>query len=196
MDNEFSSSVSPEASSSPSTPSVVEPVADPITEPIAFAPGSEAEKEPATEAAPLEAKPTVEAPSEESAPAKSAFAPPPCDATACCAPAEPISPPPPKPAEQAEEDLRIKAKESRRSAVVSVGEWMWSLLLSMLPGIGLIPMILFAFFSKKDNKRTLFKALLIWTVIVLVIALICFGVLAALVGLNLLTWKDLLEIFD
>jgi len=94
------------------------------------------------------------------------------------------------PYQQAPQPQADKSKD-----VVSFGEWFWTFLLMLLPVVNLVCMFVFAFGSKKENKRNCFKALLVFALICFVLALSFFFsvVIPAIYSGEL--WRLLAEIF-
>ncbi len=66
---------------------------------------------------------------------------------------------------------------------VSLGEWLWSLLLLCVPFVGFIAVFVFAFGDSKPSKKNFFRALLIVALIALVLAIVI-SVAAALVYMS------------
>lgn len=64
------------------------------------------------------------------------------------------------------------ANERRKSSAVSIGNWMWSLLLAAIPVVNLVFFIITACATRKSSKRAWAIANIIWMVIVFV-AVIC-----------------------
>ncbi len=56
---------------------------------------------------------------------------------------------------------------AKKTNTVRVGNWMWTLLLSAIPGVNVIFWIVTAFASHKPSKRTWAIASIIWLVICL-----------------------------
>lgn len=70
------------------------------------------------------------------------------------------------------------AKERRRSSAVTVGNWMWTLILASIPVVNLIFFIITAFATRKASKRSWAIANIIWMVLiaaVVVCAVVFFG---------------------
>ena len=61
------------------------------------------------------------------------------------------------------------ANERRRRTAVSIGNWMWTLLLASIPVVNLIFFIVTAFATRKASKRSWAIATLIWIGIVIVL---------------------------
>lgn len=66
---------------------------------------------------------------------------------------------------------------------VSLGEWMWTILLTMIPVVNLVMVFVFAFASQKKSKRTFFQASLIWGAILVAVSILLSFVLLS-VGLH------------
>lgn len=63
---------------------------------------------------------------------------------------------------------------------ISVGDWMISLLIMMIPCIGVIMMFVWAFSStEKKSKSNFFKAQLIWALIWTVLSIVIFVIIGA-----------------
>lgn len=66
---------------------------------------------------------------------------------------------------------------------MSVGEWMISYLIMMIPCVNLVMMFVWAFGnSEKKSKSNFFKATLIWTAIILVLYIVLFLVIGVSVA--------------
>lgn len=71
---------------------------------------------------------------------------------------------------------------------VSVGEWIVAMLLMIIPCINIVMMFIFAFSkTEKKSKSNYFKAVLIWTLIVVVIEIIA-GIILAATGASLMDY--------
>lgn len=58
------------------------------------------------------------------------------------------------------------ARERRKSSAVTVGNWMWTLLLASIPVVNLLFFIITAFATRKASKRSWAIANIIWMVLV------------------------------
>ena len=65
---------------------------------------------------------------------------------------------------------------------VSLGEWLVSLLLLMIPCANIVLMFVWAFGKGKESKRNFFKAYLIYYAITIVLVLILWVVMFAIIG--------------
>lgn len=74
------------------------------------------------------------------------------------------------------------ANERRRSSAVSVGNWMWTLLLASIPVVNIIFFIITAFATRKASKRSWAIANLIWIGILIV----CTACIVIFLGNNIL----------
>lgn len=58
------------------------------------------------------------------------------------------------------------ASSGRKGSPISVGNWMWTLLLSVIPGINILFFIITACVTRKSSKRTWAIANILWMVII------------------------------
>lgn len=89
------------------------------------------------------------------------------------------------------------ANERRKSSAVSVGNWMWSLVLAAIPVVNLVYFIITACATRKASKRAWAIANIIWIVLlvaIVVCAVTFFGdeILAGLLYLTTTPVTDLM----
>ncbi|MBQ9544575.1 MAG: hypothetical protein IJV00_05565, partial [Clostridia bacterium] len=62
----------------------------------------------------------------------------------------------------------VEIPNGKNDAPVSLGEWLWSLLLLFVPIVGTVAVFIFAFGDSKPSKKNFFRALLIIALIAVV----------------------------
>ncbi|WP_240647650.1 hypothetical protein [Paenibacillus nanensis] len=81
----------------------------------------------------------------------------------------PYAPPPPPPPP-------YYPHQQQMAPVISVKEWMLTMLIMAIPVVNIIMMFVFAFADGNPSKKNYFKAMLLWAAIVLVIYILIFVV--------------------
>ena len=60
--------------------------------------------------------------------------------------------------------------KDRDSNYVSVGFWMFAMFITAIPIVGLIMIIVWAFFGENESRKNYFKAILVWFGVIILLA--------------------------
>jgi fatty acid desaturase len=76
-----------------------------------------------------------------------------------------------------------------QSKTVSMGEWVWTLILCAIPGVNIVMAFVWAFGGAKPSKRNLFRAWLLLALAGIVLAGLCWAAATYLLGWAV-PWPD------